>query len=111
MAARGMDGRPTNRLAAPCALGLGPRHAGAHSLLYHRVLEFSEHADHHEHRPPRGGRGIEPLLVQEQLDLGFTGCSRKATRSLSERRRFVSEFAISENADAQRRFSVNSPVV
>jgi len=72
MAARGMDGRPTNRLAAPCALGLGPRHAGAHSLLYHRVLEFSEHADHHEHRPPRGGRGIEPLLVQEQLDLGFT---------------------------------------
>jgi hypothetical protein len=40
---RGMDCRPTNRLAALSALGLGPRHAGQHALADDRPLELAEH--------------------------------------------------------------------
>ena len=32
-------------------------------------LELCEHAKHLKHRLARGGGGIEPLLVQEQIDL------------------------------------------
>src|SRR5262249_23710537 len=46
----------------------GPRKASTDSFLNHRPLDLREHAHHLKHRLP-GGRGVEPLLAQELVDL------------------------------------------
>jgi len=63
-----MDCRPTNRLAALSALGLGPRHAGHHALSDDRALELSEDAERLKHCLAGRRRGVEALLMQVQLD-------------------------------------------
>jgi len=64
----GMDGWPTDGLTALGALGLGPRHAGQHTLADDRALELSEDAEHLKHRLAGRRRGVEALLMQVQLD-------------------------------------------
>ena len=65
---RGMDCRPTDRLAALGTLGLGPRHAGQHALADDRALELGKHAEHLKHRLAGRRRGVEALLMQVKLD-------------------------------------------
>ena len=59
---RGMDCRPTDRLDALGALGLGPRHAGQHALADDRALELGKH------RLTGWCGAVEALLVQVKLD-------------------------------------------
>jgi hypothetical protein len=42
---------------------------GPHSLLYHCALELGKHAHHAEHRAAAWCAGVEPLLVQVEVDL------------------------------------------
>jgi Bacteriophage Sf6, terminase small subunit-like len=50
------------------ALVLGPPQAGAHPLLDHGPLELGEHAHHLEHGPAGRRRGVQALLVKEEVD-------------------------------------------
>src|SRR5262249_2960507 len=61
-AARRMDCRPTDRLAALRTLPLGSRHAGQHALADDRALELGKH------RLTGWCGGVEALLVQVKLD-------------------------------------------
>lgn len=75
-----VDQRPLDRLSTVfghrLATALAGRSAKARHdpLPDHGPLEFGEDAEHLEHHPAAGRRGIEPLLVQIQIDvlrLGF----------------------------------------
>jgi hypothetical protein len=57
--------RPTKALA----LAPGPRKPGADALLNHCALEFGEHAHHLKHGLACRRRGVDPLLMQEQIDV------------------------------------------
>ena len=59
-----MAGRPIGRLAA-----LGALDAGAHSLLYQRVLKLGKRAKHLKHRLTCRRGGIEALPMQVEIDL------------------------------------------
>ena len=66
-----LDARPADRLAT---LGL-PRcldacQSGFDALLYHRSLELGEDAHHLEERLASGCRGVDRLLMDEQINLG-----------------------------------------
>jgi hypothetical protein len=50
------------------ALILGPPQAGAHPLLDHRPLELGEDPHHLEHGLASRRRGVEALLVKEEVD-------------------------------------------
>jgi hypothetical protein len=49
-----MDCRPTDRLAALGAIGLGPCHAHHHALADDRALKLSEDTEHLKHRLAAG---------------------------------------------------------
>ena len=75
-AARGVQGRTDSlsqlwyrRSAKPFPLATGPRQPSADSFLDHRPLELGEYAHHLKHRLVGRCRGVDPLLVQEQVDL------------------------------------------
>jgi len=63
-----MDCRPTDRLAALGALGLGPRHACQHALANDRALELGKHTKHLKHRLASRRDPVEALLMQVQID-------------------------------------------
>jgi hypothetical protein len=67
-APRGMDCRPTDRLAALGTLGLSPRHAGQHALADDGAFELSKHAEHLKHGFACWRSRIETLLMEVQLD-------------------------------------------
>ena len=46
----------------------GPRQARPHSLLDDRALKLGEYPHHLEHGLAGRGRGVEALLMQEQVD-------------------------------------------
>jgi hypothetical protein len=50
------------------ALTPGPRQAGTDSFLNYRALELGKHSHHLEHRLAGRRGGVEPLLMQEQVD-------------------------------------------
>lgn len=93
-----VEQRPPDRLSTVFmhrfATALAARSAKARhdSLPDHGPLEFGEDAEHLEHHPAAGRRGIEPLLVQRQIDvlrLGFVqedreGCGLGGLRSRPE---------------------------
>jgi hypothetical protein len=54
--------------AEPLALALGPRQPGTNALLDDRALELGKDAHHLKHRLAGRGRGVEALLMQEQID-------------------------------------------
>jgi hypothetical protein len=59
-----LDRRPAERHALlPC-----PRKPGVDTFLDDAALELGEHAEHLEHRLACAGRGVETLLMQEQVD-------------------------------------------
>ena len=60
----GVDEGPT----AVLATGLGPSNARIHPLADHCALELGEHAHHLEHGLARRRRGVDALLMQEQVD-------------------------------------------
>jgi hypothetical protein len=60
----GVDEGPT----AVLATGLGPSNARIHPLADHRALELGEDAHHLEHGLARRRRGVDALLMQEQVD-------------------------------------------
>jgi hypothetical protein len=69
------DGRYLGRVAIlepPAAeldpIGLGPAQAGHDAFADHRAFELGEHAQHLEHGPSGRRRGVEALLMQEQVD-------------------------------------------
>ena len=50
------------------ALGPGPGHAGAHPLTDQRALELGEARHHTEHQLALRGRGVDVLLVADEVD-------------------------------------------
>jgi hypothetical protein len=64
-----MDCRPTDRLAALGALGLGPRHAGQHALADNRGFKLGECVKHLKPRLTCRRGGTEALLMQVEIDL------------------------------------------
>jgi hypothetical protein len=50
------------------ALAPGPRQPGTNALLDHRALELGKDAHHLKHGLAGRGRGVEALLMQEQVD-------------------------------------------
>ena len=79
--------RGNRRPAKPFALALGPRKPSADSFLDYAALELGKDAHHLEHRLAGRRRGVETLLVQEQVDpesmqfgqeaqQGLAGCGR-----------------------------------
>ena len=69
MAARGMDRRPPDRIAALGALGPRSRHTGQHALADNRAFKLGERARHLKHRLTCRRGGIEALLMQVEIDL------------------------------------------
>jgi hypothetical protein len=63
----GHSGAP-ERFPALGAARLGPGNASAHPLDNHAALELGKHAHHLKHRLAGGRRGVDALLMQEQLD-------------------------------------------
>ena len=51
------------------ALTTGTRKAGADSFLNHRSLKLGEHAHHLKHGLAARRRGVQALLMQEQVDM------------------------------------------
>jgi hypothetical protein len=52
----------------PFSFALGPRQASTDSFLDHGALELGKHAHHLKHRLTGRRSGVEPLLMQEQVD-------------------------------------------
>jgi len=50
------------------ALIPGSRKTGTHALLDHRALELRKDTHHLKHRPAGRRRGVEALLMQEQVN-------------------------------------------
>ena len=69
--------RPTKTLP----LAPGPRKPGADAFLNHGTLELGKYAHHLKHRLACRRRGVEPLLMQEQVDVEGMQLDRKATSS------------------------------
>jgi hypothetical protein len=63
-----LDLRGYRRPAKLFALALGPRKACADSFLDHGALELGEHAHYLKHGLAGRCCGVEPLLVQEEID-------------------------------------------
>jgi hypothetical protein len=57
------------RPAKSFALVLGPPKPGPDSLCDHRALKLGEHAHHLKHGLAARRRGVQALLVQEQVDV------------------------------------------
>jgi hypothetical protein len=73
---RRLDPSPAKlRTVLPC-----PRQPGVDALPYYAAFKFRKHAQHLEHGLTRGGRGIEPLLMQRKIN-AFDG-RRKLLRAI-----------------------------
>jgi hypothetical protein len=66
---------------------LSPIHPGLHAGLGYTALKVSEDAHHSEYGLPSRSRGVDGLLVQEQVDLGAVQLPKTLIRSTSERPR------------------------
>ena len=67
---RGRDGGRDGRVPELFSLRPRPNEARPRSFPGHRRLKFGKDAVHLKQRPARWRRGIERLLVQEQIDAG-----------------------------------------
>jgi hypothetical protein len=74
-------GRPIG-LPLLVPLARASRHAGHHALADDRALELSKNAEHLKHRVAGRPLGVEALLMQKQVNLGFAKVFEEADEVL-----------------------------
>lgn len=70
------------RAAKLLALFFGPTKPGTHAFMDHRALELGEDPHHLKERFAGGHGGIQPLLVQEEIDAGGVDLRQEADQVL-----------------------------
>ena len=103
---RGFD--PPRPSLVPFALAL--REPSVDALTDDAALELGEHAKHLKHRLAGGGRGVETLLMQEEIDaLVVEAACKILSRSVSDRpKRSTDQAATTSNSFALTAFSMAS---
>ena len=71
------------------ALILGPRKANTDSFLNHRPFELGKNAHHLKHGLAGGCRGVETLLMQEQVDAKRMQLGKEANQVLQAARKWT----------------------